>query len=214
MSRSIACVIVIAATFAYPGCSEALPPREEPGNVVDLKLSATPDNFKASRISFRLSDSSDTSYWLMPASMYIIITLTNRYNEVLQDSARLGGSVDLWDINRPRMRATIPLQNPTVLQSQALSNGWLTLEPGVPVQLRYKWDHMTTVPPSDSVMPIWIGADTNAVVDSTTNSHAVDAGPLVMTATGSFQPFVTLGPIVVPAVQFLVRYRLYYSMIH
>jgi hypothetical protein len=89
--------------------------------------------------------------------MGMSIRVQNDYDEVLQDTMRIAGSIEIWNRLDPAARAQYQLVREIFLEvspNWVLTHGVLTLEPRGFASLGMSWGHYIRQP---VVRPIWCG---------------------------------------------------------
>jgi hypothetical protein len=146
--RNIPCVTflsMIALTIMASGCDESLPPRDAPANAVTTSVALTSGEYLIS-----IAEPHDVVVSYTPARLSV--KFKNTYDDVLQDSVSIHGSVDIWDIDRPLHRASLNLSKAYISPSPTYPGDLITILPGSYAALGMEWNHMTT---DASPIPFW-----------------------------------------------------------
>ncbi len=182
-------------------CDEALPPREEPRIVLTAVLGVNPGRYR-----FRVYTPTDSTqppvYASNPATVYIQVT--NTYDEVLEDSLGVDGTVELWDTRRPNMLGTVSLRGAAIIPTFAVNNGLLTLEAQARITVKTAWNHMTV----NGGGPMWKGLelypDTNAWGEPFYYTDTI-----LVAARARLTLFKKLGVVETPLVEVPLSYEIF-----
>jgi hypothetical protein len=188
-------VLLVPAGVGLIGCDESLPPREDPTNLLHAVLF-----IQGGEYVFRYSFAAAAT----PAT--VAIQIYNDYNEVLEDSLYLRGTVVIWDTRRPNIRSYVDLRYATIIPDNALIGGILTLEAGARLTFKQQWFHM--VNQQGGSFPIWVGVDTTAHRDYYGEIYYL-SDSLYLGATASIQIFRHAAMVPTNVVYFTNIYRIY-----
>ncbi len=173
-------------------CDESLPPRDQPGQFLSVVLNEYGEVFNIGPFS------ANTALFR--------ISVENTYDEVLQDSALMGGSVEVWDVARPNLRAVLPVKFAKTVPP--ISGGVITLDPNTELLVMVDWSHYVKDAVTDTTIPIWSGVPSVAAIDSAGQEFQL-VDPITIRARATIQPFKTAGILTMNQVQFVARYHVY-----
>lgn len=172
----------------FASCEESLPPREDPPQVLTASLSVEPG-------PAILEDSISVG-----RGGTINMDVTNLYDEVLQDTAQIRGTVDVWMRTDTTRRATIRFDERALLSGGALQHHVLTIRVNQKIYFAHQWSHRT----DDSVY-FWRFANLTLYYDGQGRPYYA-SDTLLMAARGSLQVFKKVQPIQLPEVHYSIWY--------
>lgn len=114
------------------GCDESLPPREEPQQFLEtsaLGVSGT--------MSYRAGN-------LDGGGGSFIINVKNIYSEVLQDTERVRGDIEIWMRDMPEKRAAVQALKRDLTNPGLVFGNLLTLGPDTTATMLKRWEHRLT----------------------------------------------------------------------
>ncbi len=134
-------------------CDESLPPREQPQNVMSAAASIDATTYT---VTYGWVQFARYKYILRPIKVDqapVSVTVTNLFDEVLQDSAVVRGNVVIWDIDRPTRRCTLDLRKASISPSPVAPGDVLTVLPHAKVALQTSWNQQSDTLISGSTPP-------------------------------------------------------------
>ena len=181
--------------LSLAGCTESLPPHEEPQNVLVAALQISSGTFVSRPQS-----------GVIP--VHVHITIVNTFSEVLQDSLLLYGSVEIWKATDPSMRAVVPIGFYT-RTIPPVTNGILILEPSVNFLILLEWGQYLVNQSTNATVTAWTGVHSKVVQDPYGELYNL-FDPVVFSARATVQPFKTMGSLTTDEVQFTAVYHVYH----
>lgn len=115
-------VLVILGVSLLLGCNESLPPYQSPVDLLSIrKIDVHVDGFTRS-------------------NLVIDIKGVNNYDDTLQDTARVNGTLDVWFPSHDNWRITLPVTNDNLKPPTELIGRLLTIDPGDTFHLQLSWN--------------------------------------------------------------------------
>ena len=121
-------------------CDESLPPRETPPEALRADYEVL---YFGPYVTINKGAPTGTAGAFQ-------ISVANIYNDVLQDSATVEVSLDVWIKDQPAAHTIVTADAGNLRTGQLAGHGLITLEPGTPAVLLKQWSHRT----QDSI-PFW-----------------------------------------------------------
>ncbi len=209
-------VAVMLALLALR-CEETRPPRQQPENVLvgssDLVGGTLGSTFN---VTYSWVKVSPYRYSLVPTSVdpaLVVAHLTNNYDEVLQDSAYVVGTLSIWDRDNPTYKRTIDLSRASISPSPTMPGHLLTVLPGASVALTASWDHKTdTLIAGAAPKWFWEGAPVASVTIERDRRgfyrYVKTTEPIRLAMQSTVQVFARAGRVTSPVDTFAVTYKL------
>ena len=151
-SLAVACGMVIG------GCDESLPPRTHPPLPASVSVVIASGHHRVNMVSTPRGDSISS----INPYLRLDILFSNDYTEVMQDSADIEGTVEIWRTDRPELRSTLDLRGAGVFPTPGYPGHQITLRPGDQVDISIFWSNLASVPTGDTI-PVWQGIPTSPV---------------------------------------------------
>jgi hypothetical protein len=125
--RNISIVLatcIIASMITFPGCEEMLPPRNDPSKL------------------FRGSIDARYSLLWNENALHIGVNIVNIYDETIQTTAAMMGTVEISLVGNTVHRKTITLNTNNLINTKAYnpSTKELTIDPGESIRFEYVWN--------------------------------------------------------------------------
>jgi len=124
---------ILLFLVAFTACDESLPPRADPDAVLVTTLYGLEG-------PVTINAGEQTS---LAGSVFI--ELRNVHDEVLQDDARIGVTVEVWMKDQPQNRATIQLGRSDLMNGGIIQTGKVTLGPDSAANFLKRWNHRTNI---------------------------------------------------------------------
>jgi len=199
------CALILGiAVLILHGCDESLPPRDAPAHPIDVSIGCTPPPFIVVQYVYvRKGDS------LIVASiqdMSIAVNAMNSWDEVLQDTVDLHGTLTIWDVEHPEHRTIMSLEKQYVA-SPPLTDGLLTLLPGRAAVVDLRWYSYSNDSTNGAIEGFW--KRVHVTVSATHSMLTETTDPVHLAMQGSIQLFKKAGRATSPIFYFDVVYRLY-----
>ena len=180
-------------SFATLSCEEALPPRNEPRTFLVSTIELNPGPVV-------LQDSSETA-----REGSFILALRNIFDEVLQDSARVKATIEIWLKDDPSQRRVL------VLDENDLSNvvvrfGIATLGVDSAARFARAWNHRT-----DNGTLFWRFSRHLYLRYSHAGTPYCETDPMQFLATASIQLFKNVQPVKTRTFEFSLTYWVFYA---
>ncbi len=182
--------LILGAHF-LPACDEVLPPREQPQKFIDMTLDVSPKEY----ITIDPSKG-----W---QELSFILTLRNAYDEVLEDTAHIRGSVDIWFQGDRSVHASVKGGEPELIGGTVPRNGILTLRPDSAVVMKLDWNHFT-----DRNLLVWWYVQRKDTVDNVGRTF-FRTEPVVLFVKASLQVFKNVQALTATAARVATVYRVY-----
>jgi hypothetical protein len=151
VSRSLAVVeksiMIVVLLSSLLSCDESLPPREQPSVFLNATL--------------RMSDQTFVIRYQPPGGQPagIFVQVENIFDEVLQDSLYVRGTVEIRDMKRPGLLWRQDLRRSEIVPQTVVSGKLLTLLPHESIGLKNTWSHLF-VDQNGITQDAWTGVDT------------------------------------------------------
>jgi hypothetical protein len=174
-------------------CDEVLPPREEPPPVLSSVLTIVS---AANPIVIRNG---------LPAGTMgaIQVSVTNVYDDVLQDSSILEGRVEVWMKDNPDVRAVILLTESDLVTYNLLNGGTLTIGVDTTLIMLRQWSHRTV-----SGVPVWEYVDLFPGVTPGGEGYCMSK-PITFVVRCSLRVFKSYGQIQFPDQEIPLIYQVF-----
>ncbi len=120
--RSLPVPLLIAGIIALFTCEESLPTYADPRDLLALTgMTAEVTGFQRSFLTVHIKG-------------------VNRYDDTLQDTARVNGSLRVWFPSHDQWRIILPINNKNIEDPTQYNGLLLTLEPGDTFHLQISWN--------------------------------------------------------------------------
>ena len=169
-------------------CDEQLPTREDPPSILIPNISIEPG-------PAILEDSVNSG-----RGGIINIDVTNIYDEVLQDTAQIRGTLEIWMRTDPTKRATVSFDERALQNISSLFRGILTIRVNERIFFVHQWSHRT-----NEGEYFWRYVPVTLKVDSQGNSY-LESDTIYMAASASIQVFKKAQPIELPEIHYPMFY--------
>jgi len=169
-------------------CDEQLPSREDPPSVLIPTISIEPG-------PAILEDSVNSG-----RGGIVNMDVTNIYDEVLQDTAKIRGTLEIWMRTDPTKRATVTFDERALQNISSLFRGVLTIRVNERIFFVHQWSHRT-----DEGEYFWRYVPLTPKVDSQGNEY-LESDTLYMAARASIQVFKKVQPIQLPEIHYTMFY--------
>jgi len=187
-------------------CSESLPPYSEPQHPIEAAVVMA-----SGEIDVVMGISHKTGHDTVVTMTYpsIIATFKNVYDEVLQDSVYVRGTIEIWDVDRPGNLATIDLLNAYTTPAPSGKGHMVTLLPNAYATTGSFWNNYTT---GALPRPFWIGVPSRTIAETIPGSNGsttylvTDVIHLAVRAT--VQLFASYGKVTSPIAKADVYYKI------
>ncbi len=169
-------------------CDEQLPTREDPPSILLSSFSIEPGPAV-------LEDSTNSG-----RGGIINMDVTNIYDEVLQDTAMIRGTLELWMRTDPTKRATVTFDERALQNISSLFRGILTIRVNEKIFFVHQWSQRT-----DEGEYFWRYVPVTLKVDGQGNQY-LESDTLYMAASASIQVFKKVQPIKLPEIHYSMFY--------
>jgi hypothetical protein len=197
----VASLFMAALAFPFLHCDEALPTREEPRKFLKASLNVRPlvvhvvvDSSAGPQYPERVSGTNGS----------LELSLVSYYGEVLQDHARIQGTIDVWMASRPEVRATVTIDEADVDYPVFDPDGVLTLIPGDSVHAAKQWNHLAT-----NGRGFYRYGPMTPGYDPIERRSFYQSAPIRFNASATFQVFENVQAEKTEVYEFSLIYRLY-----
>jgi hypothetical protein len=132
--------IAIAALALFANsCEESLPSYEPPAGILRAGIKHVGDD----TIRYVSGDSNnpDKTKATFQQATGFEISVVNSYEETLQETAEISGTVEITIPSLPQFKQTIPITETAIASSQVDKNGMITINPGDTVKLTVYWNY-------------------------------------------------------------------------
>jgi hypothetical protein len=134
---------LLFAILLVAGCDDPLPPYERPNVVITTTISTSPLDSVSYAESFEMVNSdSALVLFQLPTPAKIMFYAENLFYETLYGKTAVTGKVELWVIDQPSLRTTIPITDDDLMPTLAYDSktGYLTVDPEIPLWFQVPWD--------------------------------------------------------------------------
>ncbi len=199
-------------------CEETLPPREQPQDAFvgssDLVGGAFGSTFDVVYAWVMVDHNTSELVPVRVDAALVVAHLTNAYDEVLQDSALVIGTLWIWGRDNPALRRTIDLSGASISPSPTEPGHLLTVLPGASVALTSSWDHKTdTLAGGTEPRWFWDGVEIASVTIEKNRDgyyrYVKTTVPIRLAMQSTVQLFARAGRFTSPVDTFAVTYRLH-----
>jgi hypothetical protein len=183
---------VLAALLGL-SCDESLPPRETPPTVLSSALSVI-----SNRATIYIRDG-------VPVGTLgaVQISVTNVYDDVLQDSCVLEGRVEIWMKDRPEVRAEFLLTEIDLVTNSMLNRRTLTIGVDTTLIMLHQWAHRTV-----EGIPIWEYLDLSPGATMSGERYCI-SNPTAFIVRCSLRIFNSYGQIQIPDQEVILTYQVF-----
>ncbi len=180
--------VFVCCAVSMVSCDEQLPTREDPPSILVSSFSIEPG-------PAILEDSVSSG-----RGGLITMEVTNVHDEVLQDTALIRGTVELWMRTDTTKRATITFDERALQNITTLFRGVLTIRTGEKIYFVHQWSQR-----SDEGEFFWRYVPVSEKRDSQGNLYLL-SDSLYMSARASIQVFKKVQPMKMPERQYTMFY--------
>ncbi len=179
--------------FISLSCDESLPPRETPPVAFRADYEVL---FFGPYVTIRNGAPTGTAGAFQ-------ISVTNVYDDVLQDSATVQVFLEVWIKDQPAAHTIVSADAGNLKTAQLTGHGLITLEPSTPAVLLKQWSHRT----QDSI-PFWDYVTTHPAM-TTSGIPFCQSDVVNLVTRGTVRLFKYAPALTLPEKEFQVVYQIF-----
>jgi hypothetical protein len=191
-ARLLPAAVALLFVAFMGGCDESLPPRIPPPTVLRQSLNVLLPT------SIGVHDS-------LPAGLggAFEARVLNLYDDVLQDTARVRLTLEIFFDDDPTQRAHVQADEADVTTWRLLQRGVLTMGVDTAVVIQKQWSHRT-----DAGVPFWSLVTLTPMV-TLGGTPYLQSDPVRLTIQGTVQVFKVIQPLVIPPQKVELLYKIF-----
>lgn len=185
-------IAIIFIVVIFQACDETLPEYKAPQDILTGRITV-PDSgstlfFSIYEYYFDVNRNPRVSFFT-PDSIYFRFEVKNIYDEVISDSAEVGGYLKIWDAGYPDRIAIVPFTNNSLSPIREI----IEINPDEKIWLKVSWKRLLL---QDGAF-VWIGKPSNDTPDG-----RVRYSPISLKAKAYIKLYKKLGLVVTPDLEF------------
>lgn len=190
---SVPGALILLLLCALTACEESLPPKEKFFSILTAEISITSVHEQVYILDWAPFGGDGV----------LAVAATNVHDEVLDDSAFVKATLEVWLKERPDVRTTLQVGESNITTPGVLSGGVLTLRPNDPLQISIPWNHV-----ADNGTPVW-GYVRLRPKETASGVKYCESDTVTLLAKGSLRLFRRIAPLLISMREFRVIYRVY-----